>query len=156
MVLNTTNKSPVQCENEDLPSLNMMKMVWRFYTNSTHTKLTEKDCQILHINYPYTFSNKDLFKRYRTESMGTTILMKRRWMWTGRVKKLPSLRLPYTRRHRESEGGAVQWPCSAGTVRKEMKHMEKTWSNIQVMGKDRQMCKDKGEGHLAECMGMSE
>jgi len=41
------------------------------------------------------------------------------------------------------------------TVGKEKNQMEKTWSGIQVMAKDRQMCKDyvappKGKGHSAE------
>ena len=64
----------------------MMKMMWCFSTNSTHTKLIEKDLtkmstfhtksQILHVNYPCTISNKDLIERCRTESMATN-LMKR-------------------------------------------------------------------------------
>ena len=62
----------------------------------------------MHINYPCTFSNKDLLERYRTESMAT-ILMKRRWRWIGHVKKVQSPRLPYKGKAKEeqSKGHAV-------------------------------------------------
>jgi len=55
----------------------------------------------------------------------------------------------------ESEGRGRPKTMWWWTVGKEKNQMEKTWSGIQVMAKDRQMCKDyvappKGKGHSAE------
>jgi len=118
-------------------------------------RLTEKDLsklstfhtkslrRILRIFWPNVISNKDIFESCETEPTAT-ILMRRRWRRIGHVTGQEAS-IAKTALHWKPEGKhkrgcpKITW---RRTVEKEMKETGKTWRDIKLMARDRQMWRE--------------